>query len=241
MKIAVIANPTQQQALLSRGVAESLELVWLDQPQVSLHADICVDLMFEEEDHRALLEKWQQEQKGIVLVSSVITSCSQLPDGFIRFNGWNGFIENEIIELAGGTSMQRAHVEQLLTGLHRKAEWVPDQMGFIAPRVLVNIINEAYMTLEEKVSDKEQIDIAMQLGTNYPMGPFAWSQKIELKKVYQLLVAMSEENNRYRPAYILLSKWPRWHWRRRTHYWHFQKMNNKMTMRPGFTPTFSNY
>jgi 3-hydroxybutyryl-CoA dehydrogenase len=206
MKIAVIAHPTQQQALLSRGVSASLELVWLEQPQVELQADACIDLLFEEEDHRVLLEKWQQAQKGIVLVSSVITTCSQLPHGFIRFNGWNGFLENELVELAGGTSKQRALVEQLLTSFYRKAEWVPDQVGFIAPRVLANIINEAYMTLEEKVSDKTQIDIAMQLGTNYPMGPFSWSQKIGLKKVYQLLVAMSEENNRYRPAHLLATE-----------------------------------
>jgi 3-hydroxybutyryl-CoA dehydrogenase len=204
MKIAVIANPTQQQALLSRGVSESLELVWLERPQVELQAAAYIDLLLEEnEEHGALLEKWQQEKKGLVVVSSVITTCSKLPDGFIRFNGWNGFLENEIIELAGGTVAQRAHVEQLLTALYRKAEWVPDQVGFIAPRVLANIINEAYMTLEEKVSDKDQIDIAMQLGTNYPMGPFAWCQKIGLKKVYKLLLGMSEENSRYRPADLL--------------------------------------
>lgn len=207
MKIAVIANPTQQQALLSRGVSASMELVWLDQPQVTLQADACIDLLFEENlDHRALLEKWQQEYKGIVLVSSITTTASQLPIDFIRFNGWNGFLENEIIELAGGATEQRFVVEQLLTGLHRKAEWVQDQVGFIAPRVIANIINEAYITLEEKVSDKAQIDIAMQLGTNYPMGPFAWSQKIGLKKVYQLLVAMSKENNRYRPTYLLATE-----------------------------------
>jgi 3-hydroxybutyryl-CoA dehydrogenase len=204
MKIAVIANPTQQQALLSRGVSESLELVWLERPQVELQAAAYIDLLLEEnEEHGALLEKWQQEKKGLVVVSSVITTCSKLPDGFIRFNGWNGFLENEIIELAGGTVAQRDRVEELLTGLHRKAEWVPDQVGFIAPRVLANIINEAYMTLEEKVSDKDQIDIAMQLGTNYPTGPFAWCQKIGLKKVYKLLLGMSEENSRYRPADLL--------------------------------------
>ncbi|MFZ9694524.1 MAG: 3-hydroxyacyl-CoA dehydrogenase family protein [Chitinophagaceae bacterium] len=204
MKIAIIANPTQQQVLLSRGVSASLELVWLDQWKETLQADVCIDLLFEEnENHRALLEKWQQEHKGIVLVSSVTTTASQLPIDFIRFNGWDGFLENEIIELAGGTIPQRAMVEQVLNGLHRKAEWVQDQVGFIAPRVIANIINEAYLALEEKVSDKAQIDIAMQLGTNYPMGPFAWSQKIGLKKVYQLLLAMSKENNRYHPAYLL--------------------------------------
>lgn len=207
MKIAVIANPTQQQALLSRGVSAGLELVWLEQPQIEIEADACVDLLFEENEvHLALLEKWQQDHKAVILVSSVTTTASQLPSDFIRFNGWNGFLENETFELAGGISPQRAVAEKVLNGLHRKAEWVQDQVGFIAPRVIANIINEAYMALEEKVSDKEQIDLAMRLGTNYPLGPFAWSQKIGLKKIYQLLLAMSKENSRYHPANLLATE-----------------------------------
>lgn len=204
MRVAVIANKEQKEMLLSSGVSQNLELIWLKQPQVDIQAAACIDLLFEErENHTALLEEWQEQCKGIVLVSAVVATCAQLPHGFIRFNGWNGFIEKESIELAGGTPLQRSSVEELLRGLNRKAEWVQDHTGFIAPRVIANIINEAYLALEEKVSDKTQIDIAMQLGTNYPMGPFAWSQKIGLKKVYRLLLAMTTENSRYRPADLL--------------------------------------
>lgn len=204
MKVAIIAKENQKQALLSRGVSDGLELSWWEQPSTNISADLCLDLLFEDHDeHREILEQWAIQQQGLVIVSSIVQTCAQLPAGCIRLNGWNSFLENERIELAGGNAHQRLAVEQLLEGLNRKAEWVPDQIGFIAPRVIANIINEAYWALEEKVSDKAQIDIAMQLGTNYPQGPFAWAEKIGLKKVYHLLTALAAEHARYRPANLL--------------------------------------
>ena len=40
------------------------------------------------------------------------------------------------------------------------------------------IINEAFLALQEGVSTKEEINTAMKLGTNYPLGPFEWVEKI---------------------------------------------------------------
>jgi 3-hydroxybutyryl-CoA dehydrogenase len=65
------------------------------------------------------------------------------------------------------------------------------------------IINEAYFALDEKVSSKEEIDIAMKLGTNYPFGPFEWSNKIGIKKICDLLNVLKEINPRYQPNYLL--------------------------------------
>ena len=65
------------------------------------------------------------------------------------------------------------------------------------------IINEAYFALGEGVSSKEEIDTAMKLGTNYPMGPFEWGINIGLKNVSGLLSALAEINPRYTPAELL--------------------------------------
>lgn len=48
--------------------------------------------------------------------------------------------------------------------------------GFIFPRTIVQIINEAYFALEEEVASKEDINRAMKFGVNYPKGPFEWSE-----------------------------------------------------------------
>ena len=48
--------------------------------------------------------------------------------------------------------------------------------GFVFPRTIVQIINEAYFALDEGVASKEDINRAMKFGVNYPKGPFDWSE-----------------------------------------------------------------
>jgi 3-hydroxybutyryl-CoA dehydrogenase len=52
--------------------------------------------------------------------------------------------------------------------------------GFIFPRTIVQIINEAFFALEEEVASKEDINRAMKFGVNYPKGPFEWCEGREL-------------------------------------------------------------
>lgn len=52
--------------------------------------------------------------------------------------------------------------------------------GFIFPRTIVQIINEAYFALDDKVASKEDINRAMKFGVNYPKGPFEWAEGKEL-------------------------------------------------------------
>lgn len=47
--------------------------------------------------------------------------------------------------------------------------------GFVFPRTIVQIINEAHFALEDSVASKTDIDRAMKYGVNYPKGPFEWS------------------------------------------------------------------
>ncbi len=68
------------------------------------------------------------------------------------------------------------------------------------------IVNEAYYALGEKVSTKAEIDIAMKLGTNYPLGPFEWSEQIGLQNIYSLLLKLSADDNRYLVAYAMIEE-----------------------------------
>ncbi len=47
--------------------------------------------------------------------------------------------------------------------------FVKDEPGFVSARIVAMIINEAYFTWEAGTSSKEEIDIAMKLGTGYPL------------------------------------------------------------------------
>ena len=108
-----------------------------------------------------------------------------------------------VIELAAAGKEWTDKAGSLCAAFNKTAEWVPDLPGFVSARVVSMIINEAWFALEEEISTKEEIDIAMKLGTNYPYGPFEWGEKIGLHNVYQLLEALSVSQSRYIPAPLL--------------------------------------
>ncbi len=82
----------------------------------------------------------------------------------------------------------------------RSFRQAPDIAGMITARILAAIINEAWYTWQEGVSSKEEIDTAMRLGTNYPLGPFEWGATIGLDRIVELLEVMSTTDPRYIPA-----------------------------------------
>jgi len=75
----------------------------------------------------------------------------------------------------------------------------------ICDRVLAMLINEAYDALFMQVASKEDIDLAMTKGVNYPKGLLAWSEEIGLKIVLSRLEQLFEEygEDRYRPNVLL--------------------------------------
>jgi 3-hydroxybutyryl-CoA dehydrogenase len=76
--------------------------------------------------------------------------------------------------------------------------------GFIFPRTIAQIINEAYFALEEGVASVEDIDRAMKFGVNYPKGPFEWSKGREAY-VLTLLKELLQQtgDKRYLPSQLI--------------------------------------
>ena len=93
-----------------------------------------------------------------------------------------------------------------MTAINKQIITVKDEPGLIAARTIAMLINEAYFALGEDVSTKEEIDLAMKLGTNYPYGPFEWSKKIGLKRIYMLLEKLGKTDNRYAIAPAMKSE-----------------------------------
>lgn len=199
MKIAIRCNELQQQEWLSKPHNDLVEYHFFTEDAFAffkVEADMYFDLIFD--DANALNEI----KNKLVFVNEVIATCSSFTNPFIRINAWHGFLKREIIELASNKK-QYSIVEEIMKTLGWKYQIVADEPGMIAPRIIAMIINEAYFGLEDNISTKEEIDIAMKLGTNYPYGPFEWSEKIGLKKIYQLLHVLSSQDSRYTPSTLL--------------------------------------
>lgn len=80
-----------------------------------------------------------------------------------------------------------------------------DQPGGIGFRVVAMLANEAIGALAESLATQADIDKAMQLGTNYPLGPLAWSERLGLANVLAGLEGLERElgEERYRPHPLL--------------------------------------
>ena len=64
---------------------------------------------------------------------------------------------------------------------------VEDRSGLVTPRLICMIINEAYYALEEGTASRDDIDLAIKSGTNYPYGPFEWAKRIGIRNVVEFL------------------------------------------------------
>jgi 3-hydroxybutyryl-CoA dehydrogenase len=106
-------------------------------------------------------------------------------------------------EIAVPDEATGARMKGLLSGFGQSCRIVPDIPGMVGARILCSIINEAYYALQDQVSSREEIDTAMKLGTNYPIGPFEWGSKIGLPQVHALLLTLSRTESRYAPARAL--------------------------------------
>ncbi|MBL0131100.1 MAG: 3-hydroxyacyl-CoA dehydrogenase [Chitinophagaceae bacterium] len=201
MKIAVVTNTELKEELLAQGLSNDVQVEWLTEVTPVPDADCYIDLLFKVEEQR--IDKLINLQPALVIVNSVTGTQEELPLNFIRINAWPTFLKRTLLEASGIDVILKEKTEKLFQNFNKKVEWVPDIPGFITPRVICMIINEAYFTLEEEVSSKPEIDTAMKLGTNYPYGPFEWSEKIGLKNVYDLLIKLAQTNSRYEPSSLL--------------------------------------
>jgi 3-hydroxybutyryl-CoA dehydrogenase len=122
-----------------------------------------------------------------------------------RFCGWAGFADRSAWEIATSPNADIDSIKLLLGAIGKEMILVKDIPGLIAPRIVSTIINEACYAISEDISDAQQIDIAMRLGTNYPEGPISWGKRIGATKVYGLLSMMSVDDSRYAPHDSLLN------------------------------------
>jgi len=145
---------------------------------------------------------FDQLEVGIpVFVNEISGTLADLPSGkcMIRINAWPGFLRYPVLELAARETDTNA-AEKILDAIGWPYKWVADIPGLVTPRVISMIINEACYAVNEKVSTAQEIDIALKLGTSYPLGPFEWNKQIGSHRIIELLDILSAQDDRYRPA-----------------------------------------
>ncbi|MCE7864820.1 MAG: 3-hydroxyacyl-CoA dehydrogenase [Bacteroidetes bacterium CHB5] len=119
---------------------------------------------------------------------------------FIGFCGMPTFLNRQVLEVCVANADAKVVLEDTCKKLNTSFGLVADQVGFVTPRIICMIINEAYCTVEEGTASREDIDVAMKLGTNYPYGPFEWAERIGKKNVVALLKSVQQATGDLRYA-----------------------------------------
>ena len=203
MHIVIRASENQKLELLQKGFGDNVSVNWVDHLTEASHADAYFDLLFNDADVHSN-EFINDKPTFVHAVNALCTEINK--SNYIRLNAWNGFLSRPVIELVCCDNDLKKIITEIFTQIGRSFVFVSDDYGLVSARIISMIINEAYYALEENVSTKEQIDIAMKLGTNYPYGPFEWSEKIGLQNVLALLQKLSNQNKRYTISGLLVNE-----------------------------------
>jgi 3-hydroxybutyryl-CoA dehydrogenase len=214
MKILVVGKGSQLEELKSKFGSSHSYLLAETETEIQksiMEAEVVFDFIPSE----AAIVSYANSQKP-VFVNSVFTTlsdyiCKQKSeerDFFFGFCGLPTFVNRSVLEVTAGSKQSQDHLKRICDRLQTDFVCVEDRVGAVTPRVICMVINEAYYTLEEGTAQRDDIDLAMKLGTNYPFGPFEWAKRIGIGHVVNLLDAVYQDtkDERYTVCTLLRSE-----------------------------------
>jgi 3-hydroxybutyryl-CoA dehydrogenase len=159
-------------------------------------------LILEDADSLPLPTGFFEQLNKPSLVGAQLLLAAELGNNphIVRFSNWPGLPVNRLVECCTLDAAKATALGSLLGWNMIVCAFEP---GYPSSRTIAMIVNEAYFALEAGVSSKTDIDTAMKLGVNYPFGPFEWSEKIGIQKIYQLLLRLAKDDPRYAPCSLL--------------------------------------
>ena len=146
-------------------------------------AQLVIEAIFEKmEAKKALLQKIDPLSPPEVVFASNTSSLSitemagatTRPDRFVGMHFFNPAPVMKLVEVIRGSETSdgtTAFAKAFSVRLGKDPIEVRESPGFVVNRLLVPMMNEAFNLLMEGVASAEDIDKAMKLGTNMPMGP----------------------------------------------------------------------
>jgi len=137
-----------------------------------------------------------------------MASVTKRPDRFIGMHFFNPVPVMKLVELIRGfaTSDETYQIaKNFVEKIGKTPVEVKEAPGFVVNRILCPMINEAIFVYSEGLASAEDIDKAMMLGANHPIGPLALADMVGLDTLLHVLDGLHKElgEDKYRPAPLL--------------------------------------
>lgn len=162
------------------------------------------------------------EDKTIFATNTSSLSITELAavtnraDKFIGMHFFNPATIMSLVEIIRGLQTSQEtydYINSLVKSIDKNPVEINEAPGFVVNRMLIPMINEAICILSEGIASAEDIDKAMKLGANHPMGPLALGDLIGLDICLNIMDVLYKEtgDSKYR-ANSLLRKYVRVGW-----------------------------
>lgn len=139
---------------------------------------------------------------------TAIAAATKRADRFVGMHFFNPATLMKLVEIIRGqeTSDETFNtIYDLTLAINKEPVTVMESPGFVLNRILIPMVNEAINVLDSGVASAEDIDKALMLGANHPMGPLHLGDMIGLDVCLSIMETIYREtgSSKYAPAPLL--------------------------------------
>jgi 3-hydroxybutyryl-CoA dehydrogenase len=187
-----------------------------DLPQAAVKADLIIEAVPEKaEIKKQVFETIEQFAPAHCLFATntstmsptEIASYARRPEQTIAMHFFNPVHKMPLVEIVRGLETSdetAASVREVAEKMGKETVVIHEFPGFVTSRISCLVGNEAFYMLQEGLGTPEEIDKAIKLGLNYPMGPFELVDLVGLDARLNNLRYLHEKlGEKYRPAPLL--------------------------------------
>ncbi len=193
-RITTTTNRTQ-------AVADADMVIEAVPEELALKQEIFAELEASAPDHAVLASNTSNFS---ITAIAAATGC---PDRVVGMHWFNPPPVMRLIEIVRGVDTSDetiARTEQVAARVGKETVVCKDAQGFITTRAVIALTCEALRMLDEGVATREDIDKAIRLGLNHPMGPLELGDLTGLDTTLHVADAMTEAyGDRFRPSNTL--------------------------------------
>jgi 3-hydroxybutyryl-CoA dehydrogenase len=127
-----------------------------------------------------------------------VAACAarlQHPERLIGYGVLGSLATQRAVEIVDSESVSDDALElaqELFASIGKGVMLVENAPGLFLGRVVGSLVNEAVTVVHDEVATPDDVDTAMRLGTNYPVGPIAWGREIGGARVTRILQRLAD-------------------------------------------------
>jgi len=189
----------------------------LDMKEAVKDADLIIEAVPEKVELKksVLKEAGEVAEKGALMASNTssisiteLASATKRPEKFCGMHFFNPPQLMKLVEIIRGAKTSDATLDTIVKVSENMGKETvvvkKDSAGFIVNRILIPALNEAMYLVWEDIAEPEDIDKAIRLGLNWPMGPLKLLDYLGLDTTLSIAEVLREDlDPKYRPCPLL--------------------------------------